>query len=419
MTNQIQAARDKGWAILYAFAALWHFFFASSFTIRLNPSLFWIGMCAIFGIYALSYRVLFTSTELNLAICLFIGYILLFFSMDFRGSIKNAAYFFIYLGVADMIARTVSGGRIINLILFFCCVHLFCLFLQVIQPGLYESLILPLLPAYAHYDIMYQMENNDSYYGFTVQTSMLGMYLVFGAVVAAVKIKHSRSRTERLRLLILIALCISGILFTTRRGSLLAALLLLLIIYFDSVQSKAAGVAMLVAGAVFLAYFGIENIPGMSGMLDKVTRVSGDVSNGRFDTWSAALESLQPGFFFGFGVGNAQVDNAYLTLLLERGLLGFIVYFAPCIQILISSLKKKKKYKSKVPLEIDFSFYMQLFFFVTGLVESHFTQSLTMFMYYLAVLTEQFIPAESLPEEKKIRRRYMDKKFAEPADREE
>ena len=79
MTNQIQAARDKGWAILYAFAALWHFFFASSFTVRLNPSLFWIGMCAIFGIYALSYRVLFTSTELNLAICLFIGYILLFF----------------------------------------------------------------------------------------------------------------------------------------------------------------------------------------------------------------------------------------------------------------------------------------------------------------------------------------------------
>ena len=381
-------------ATIATFIILWHFFFASSFVLRLNPKIFWpVAFIVSIGT-AVYNKVKVDKAELEILAFSFLGLILCFFAADPWTAVSNDLYFFIYLCVAAMITRYTSGTVIRKQILFFCIVHLVCIYLQVLLPSVYKSVVLPLLPSYAHSDILYQMTYNASYYGFTVQTSITAMYMTFGAIVAAVNAKHEERKIQKVTYIALILLFVTGILFVTRRGSFLAIMLILAYIYFDTRRSKVSRVVLLLVGILFLLYFGIDRIPGMQGMLDKFNRLSGNMMNGRQNTWEIALDNLWNYPLFGYGVGRANVtggggsvDNAYIAILVERGIIGTIIFFIPYLHILVQSYRRKRLIVSKT---VETSFYFQLLFIIMSFMENYYGQALSMFVYYLMIFSEEF-----------------------------
>ena len=383
-------------ADIVTFIILWHFFFASSFVLRLNPKVFWPIMLFVSVVTAVYNKVQISGTELEIVSFSFVGLILCFFSADPWTAVGNDLYFFIYLCVAAMMARYTSGKTIRKQIMFFCVVHLICIYLQVLLPAVYKSVVLPLLPSYAHSDILYQMTYNFSYYGFTVQTSITAMYMTFGAIVAAVDAKYEERKSKKIVDVVCILLFVTGILFVTRRGSFLAISLILAYIYFDTSKSKVSRVLLLIVGALFLLYFGIDKIPGMQGMLDKFSRLSGNMMNGRQNTWEVALNNLWKHPLFGYGVGRANVtggggsvDNAYIAVLVERGIIGMMVFFIPYIHIIIQTYSRQRK-RGEESKSLESSFYFQLLFVIMSIMENYYGQALSMFVYFLMVLSAQF-----------------------------
>lgn len=381
---------------LVTFIILWHFFFASSFVLRLNPQIFWPVLFVISIIVALYNKVQIGGAELEILLFSFLGFVFCFIAVEPWTAVNNQLYFFIYLCVAAMIARFTNGETIRAQILFFCVIHLICIYVQVFLPELYESAILPLLPSYAHSDILYQMKYNASYYGFTVQTSVTAMYMTFGAVVTAVNAKHEEKKANKIIDIALIFLFITGILFVTRRGSFLAILLILAYIYFDTRKSKLSRVVLFLIGILFLMCFGIDKIPGMQGMIDKFNRLSGDMTNGRKNIWKIALGNLWNHPLFGYGVGRANVtggggsvDNAYVAILVERGIIGTIIFFIPYLHLLIQSFSRKKMSETGKK-SVEASFYFQLLFVIMSFMENYYGQALSMFIYYVIVFSEQY-----------------------------
>lgn len=383
-------------ANVVTFIILWHFFFASSFVLRLSPKIFWPALFIISIIVAFYNKVQIYGAELEILLFSFLGFILCFFSAEPWTAVNNELYFFIYLGVAAMIARFTDGETIRAQILFFCIIHLICIYVQIFLPSVYESVLLPLLPSYAHSDIIYQMRYNASYYGFTVQTSITAMYMTFGAIVTAVNAKHEEKKGKKIINIVLAILFVTGILFVTRRGSFLVILLILAYIYFDTSKSKLSRVLLLFVGILFLLYFGIDKIPGMQGMMDKFNRLSGNVTNGRLYIWKTALENLWKHPMLGYGVGRANitggggsVDNAYVATLVERGIIGTIVFFIPYLHLLILSFSRKKMNGIETK-SIEASFYFQLLFMLMSFMENYYGQALSMFIYYIMVFSEQY-----------------------------
>ena len=305
-------------------------------------------------------------------------------------------YFLIYLCIAAMIAQYTNGEILRNQMLFFCIVHLVCIYLQVFFPYIYKSVVLPLLPAYVQNDIWEQMTYNSSYYGFTVQTSMTAMYMTFGAIMAVVNAKHEGNRFKKTIYITLTLLFVTGVLFATRRGSFLAIMLILAYIYFDTSKSKVSRAVLLLIVVLLLVYFGIDKIPGMQGMLDKFSRLSGNTLNGRQNTWRIAIDNLWNYPLFGYGVGGANaasggssVDNAYIAVLTERGIIGTIVFFTPYLHAFIKTYNRKKK-SITTSKTVEVSFYFQLLFVIMSFMENYYGQALTMFVYYLMIFSEQF-----------------------------
>lgn len=380
-----------------SFVILWHYFFSSSFVLRLNPKLFWPAIFVIAVISLLKGNGLLQGEEIKLYIFLGLGLVTCFFSADAWTSISNDMYFFIYLGVAAMVARNLSEEKIVKMVLFFCIIHLVCIYIQVILPDIYKNYILSLLPTYAHADILYQMTYNASFYGFTVQTSMSAMYMTIGAICSATIAKYESSNWSKIFHVVLVFLFITGVLFTTRRGSILALCLVLAYIYFDTSGSKLAKLLLIVTGVFFLLSFGIDKIPGMQGLLDKFERLSGNMMNGRQNIWGNALKNFWNNPLFGYGVGMASeagggslVDNAYLAVLVERGGIGTVIWFAPVIWIFLRTFRKKFISKNEKNFGRDFSLYIQLLFIIMSFMENYFGQALAMFIYYLAILNADF-----------------------------
>lgn len=390
-----QRRPKKGYALLL-FIVLWHYFFSSSFVLRLNPKIFWPTIFAIALVILLRKREVLQGTELTMYKFLSVGFLVCFFSADAWTSIINDVYFFIYLGVAAMIGRNITTTKVMKIILGFCVVHLICIYIQVFVPSTYKSIILPLLPSYSHADILYQMTYNASFYGFTVQTSMVAMYMTIGAICAAIFAKHSKRSITKILYIVLVALFLTGVLFATRRGSLLALCLVLAYIYFDTSGGRFSKIVLLLLGIAFLLLVGVDWIPGMQGLLDKFDRLSGNMMNGRQTAWENALSNFWNYPLFGYGVGNASLagggalDNAYLAVLVERGLIGSVIWFIPIIWTFIKTYSKKKHASDMDNIAQDFSLYIQLLFVIMSMMENYFGQALTMFIYYVAVLCEDF-----------------------------
>ncbi|ACZ31711.1 O-antigen polymerase [Xylanimonas cellulosilytica DSM 15894] len=120
-------------------------------------------------------------------------------------------------------------------------------------------------------------------------------------------------------------------LFAVSRSALIGVVTGLLVLaptWPPRVRAKTALVGICLLGAVYLT------VPGIIGTLRGMFSLSGDTStDSRVDSWDTAFEiaGRYPGVGRGFGtfIGSYRIlDNAYLVMLIEVGIVGVIAYFA-------------------------------------------------------------------------------------------
>lgn len=382
---------------LLAFAALWYFYFSSSFVLRPFQYVFWAGMAGL----SLLLWILANKPILKVDMWFFGGMIVIWllscFGTDALGSLTTMMNYLIYYLVAKMITNQNSSRTVINMILFFSLLHLVCIFVQVFAPDIYNATLLPLLPTAEHTEITEQMEYNEVYYGLTIQTSMIAMYLSIGAILSAVKISCETKKGTKLVFFVLLAIFMVGLLFTVRRGSVVAVVAILALMFLLS-SGKAWTKAVAVIAVLFvLAWIGFENVPGLEGLLDKFERQAdkGMVLSGRENTFARALERFLDRPLFGFGIGHieealgyAWLENSYLVILVECGLVGAILFFAPHA-VMVKTIVVNYIKRGRRNIGMCFAFYIQLLFLLMSMVENYLASPATVFLFFVVTFAGQ------------------------------
>lgn len=376
-----------------AFAALWYFYFSSSFVLRPYQYVFWIGMAGL----SLATWIIANRRVLKVDLW-FIGgmvviWLLSIFGTDMYGSLIVLANYLIYYLVARMIADQNSSRTILNMILAFSLVHMVCIYIQVFATDVYKAVLLPLLPSDTHTEILEQMEYNEAYYGFAVQTGMSAMYLSVGAVLCAVRMTCTEKKATKVLYAVLVALLSVAMFFTVRRGSTVALILILMLMFFLSKGKASVKMAVAVGLVLLVVIAGVERIPGLQGILNKF-EVQADknlLMSGRENTFVRSLSLFLERPFFGFGLGQidtalgyAWLENSYLVILVECGLLGAMLYFVPYgIMLKNTWTNFWKKYRKNAC--VAFSFYVQILFVIMSMVENYLAAPATLFLLFTVV----------------------------------
>lgn len=323
---------------IFAFVSCWYFYFASTFTLRPFPHLFWIFM-AILSVF---FSVLQKYKLDRIDQLFFLGMVILMLisvvSVNQIGSMRYVANYVIYYIVARMIAKNCEGKIIFKIILVFSVFHMICIYIQVLIPAIYISVLMPLLPASAHTMLTEQMNWNAAYYGFSIQSSMSAMYISIGAILAALKVRDNRKKLIRIFYLILTVLFLIATFYTQRRGSSVVTLVVLMLIYLKTKGSTVSKILFGITVILLIAVIGIQNIPGMAGIMNKFTTfiATGSLMNGRDSNFADAIIAIGKRPICGYGggqvktaTGYAWLENSYLSILVQWGVIGAIAFFVP------------------------------------------------------------------------------------------
>ena len=380
----------------FAFVAFWYFFFSSSVVLRPFPYLVWAVLAGV-GLFLAAVK----HIKVNLIDVCFVGGILFFcvislYTKDSAVSIYTVINYLVYYSVARAIGTFCSSKAVIRLILLFCMLHLLFLFLQVLAPEVYFAKLLPLLPEYVHYDIKLQMLYNHSYYGFTLQTSMVAMYLSFGALLSGAMLFDPKHHLTKPVYLCLTGLFVLGILLTVRRGSSVVVLFLLAMMFLSSKEKAGNKLLLALLALAVLAVIGVENIPGFSQILEKFSSLlsdHGSILNGRDITFAKAVDAFLQRPLLGHGIGQVEnaigyawLENSYLVVLVECGLLGAILYFLPFLLIFKRTLAECRR-TEKQEAFVRFSLYVQLMYLIMSCIENYMAAPATLFPFFVAAFS--------------------------------
>lgn len=376
--------------LFFTFISLWYYYFASTYSLRPFPQLFWIGMAGISIVVALIKNVVIEELDKLFVFSFSFLAVSSVFSVNVQASFLVVCYYLIYYLVAKLITKNVKGKDVIGIILIFSIFHMFCIFLQVLLPEVYKTTILPLLPVSLHDTIIEQMNWNSVYYGFSIQTSMSAMYLSIAAILTSLKVKYTKDKAWKGFYIILVILFLVATFYTQRRGSSLVAIFVIALIYFKSTRNKTGFILTAIIAFFLLSIVGFEKIPGLSGIMSKFSSVkeSGSLMNGRDDFFMRAIKAIYSRPFFGFGGGQleaaidyAWLENSFLSVLVQWGIVGGVIFFIPYFFIYVNTVNSSWSNS----LFGELSFYIQILYLLMSFVENYFGNPINVFLYFVIV----------------------------------
>lgn len=323
-------------------------------------------------------------------IYLIILLLLLFFAVFRNGwntvaiTMYAASIIFCFLAFTNMPMAKVAK-MIITLFLFMDIVYAVFTVLSFLSPSLYLNHIVNLFPA--NKAKLIKLYNQGSISGLTSHYSTNGMFLATGLVISAAKYNSNKQRKN----LALIILFLITLLMTGKRAHVLFGVAAIFVLYFYSQSNEKAinkwaktlGIILFVGCAGFIV---ISAFPGLAGMFIRFrdTLEGGDVSNGRFELWSLAVDAFMENPVFGIGWKQYRnivsplfstktafdTHNVYLQLLCETGIIGFTIYLIWFVEIFgmtVRLFKKISMNKSNLVEQnylVGFSLIYQTFFFL-------------------------------------------------------
>ena len=153
---------------------------------------------------------------------------------------------------------------------------------------------------------------------------------------------------------------------------------------------------MILAALGLILFGGISTIPFLSNIVSKTTSnaAAGDISDGRFTIWIKCFQLFSERPILGYGAdslhsGFAQVNNAhnsFIQSLVELGMVGAVVFFAPFIYGFLTSIKT---YIRRKELNVDDQslvaavLFWQMYNFINAMFEALFAGETTVFMMFI------------------------------------
>lgn len=390
---------------IITFLVLWQFFWADNRTLRLYPYIFW-PLVAGYSVLCMFHQ---RYPYRTYPVLLIIAFVYCVCSSLLSNSISIAIMFFfeiiLYIPPCIYIAKYCRNRHFIFRIIYtLSLIHLMFIFMQYAMPDVFYP-IMTMLNGAAATAMVRMSAANDILVGMTGQSSTISFYLVVGLVSAL----YFYSLRKNWYHLLTAALYIVGVLLTNRRGNLICAIALVILFLMIDRERMVRKVVIILAAAIGISLIGIENIPGLDGMVEKFTVLSsrGTLLSGREDLWSIALELFENHQLGGIGfmtlsryIDKSHVHNSYLQKLTELGIAGAVVFFAPFIFAYLSTLRRGLKFRNNYAItNCEYALVLALLLiqthlFIISLSEGIFeTNSL-----YLIIFFCQFMATDTVRE---------------------
>lgn len=260
--------------------------------------------------------------------------------------------------------------------LFYGFVTIVCFF----NGDFYTEKIIPLFPWAI--DRLIRQYNSGCIAGITSHYSTNAMFLSTGLLIAIAMFLKQKQKRYLLSAIILFV----SLLMTGKRAHILFSAFAIFFIYFISLIKQGLRrmilntvvvmlITIIVAGVFFLLF------PSLATFIQrfKETIDAGDISLGRFDFWTLALNAFKENPLLGIGWKHYQIDinpgydvhNVYLQIICETGVVGAIIFFAWFILLYWKTLRNYIKIIScnndnllDDKYLVYFSFLYQTFFFL-------------------------------------------------------
>lgn len=267
--------------------------------------------------------------------------------------------------------------------------------LQIVYPDLYNGIIS------AYFGNDFKMFGSGLQ-GFTEQTAVLAstLLLTMGALI------YYKYIGKIWTTWVVIAVFVALIFMTGKRSFATMSIMIPLAVMALSQKNNSKTLLALsfsaLLGMLFLSYF-IENAEQLSDIpgLKKITETfsenqsEDDIINGREILWDAAIKGFYENPLFGIGTGRymdwsglpTNAHNAYLQVLCEQGILGFLLFVIPLIACLIQSVITLKKLPdgSNFESSLRYSLFIQLFFIMYAFTGNPTRNEYCFLMYFVAI----------------------------------
>lgn len=238
--------------------------------------------------------------------------------------------------------------------------------------------------------------------GFTHNIALTAIQIVYG-LGAYLYLSEDKANNKKKILLYMVFLFTTFM--TGKRSCMLVAALapFTIKLIIDRISSKnfvKSIVGLSVGVVLFIALFLINSdlisdIPGVQRIFATFQDVQSqeDVSSNRFDLWAYAIELFRSNPVFGVGVGGyikvggigTDTHNAYLQILCEQGIIGFLLFVIPIIYCLSNTIKKIKLCDPDNRNCLFYSLFIQLVFFLISFFSNPTINQFGYMMYFFAV----------------------------------
>lgn len=378
---------------------IWQFFHFSLDALRFDPRFFWPGIVIILVLLSLITKEKFLINRYIISVLTVLVYILLssINSIYFSSSLYSLMLLSLYFLTAFFISNKQNKLQFMKTLLVLASLHLIYISVQIFIPNIFYS-IFDILSLETSLDA-YNNSLRNAYRGFTGQTSISAFYYAVGLIVSLSLLKYLK--TKKVVTIALAIFFFFAIIMTNRRGTFSIAILLMILFYMFSIQSNKK-LLFLVVLVPIIIIIGVENLPGMQAILDKfnVYLSADNITSGRLVLWDNAIKTFRSNMFWGTGwlsynriFNVTSAHNSYLQLLSDLGLVGTVLFFTPFLMGFIYTAKqflKVRKNNDTWASFITFSFYFQLFFFLSSVFEGYFQEEILVFLLFLVqILTYQ------------------------------
>lgn len=392
------------------FIIAWQFFHYSIDFLRFDPRVFWplILFILLAIVVHVDKQIKINKYFILLVLILLYSSIISIFSIDVGYSEYSILLMMIYFLVGFLLTKVIDTNLFYRFTFIFTCLHLFYIFLQLIVPDVFYN-IFSIMDVPTSIDA-YNNAINGAYRGFTGQTSISAFYLSLGFLVCLSSLSFTKKK--HLLFIVLTILFFIAIALTNRRGTFVV-ISILTSLYIYLLKSRRIKIIIILSIAFFLIIFGYQSIPGLDSIVDKfrVYISANNITSGRMELWKNAINQFKMKPIFGSGwlsyniiYNVSSAHNSYLQLLSDLGLIGFVLFFLPFTYGFVITMRLFMKTRIKVIDNQDFivfSFFIQLFFFLSSLFEGYFQEEVLLLLLVIVQLQTININNKVMYNEKK------------------
>lgn len=285
----------------------------------------------------------------------------------------------------------------LNLFILFSLLTSFVTWISFINPDIYISKFIPLLPIGNQDEVYRNFVYNNNRMGLTTHYSRNAFFIVLGIISLLYYYLSKKNKRAFLGIVFLfITLLVVG-----KRGHLIFILISLIISYFIHYRVNYKTVMKFCIGIVAFILFVIlctKYIPGTQLAFQRIfENENDDISNGRIEMYQDIFNQFKENNYIPLGWGqyakstdyvHPGVHNDYIQILCETGLIGFIFIIGTNIVILIKAIKYSQKTSSAISFVILVYNVFYLIYSLTGL--PHFDFETYMFYFYINCILYYF-----------------------------